>query len=345
MSLNGTIERRKRRWRDFFDRSSSPRHMFLIRYSDTEIGPRPWPHPDKVRERIEWSWRQYQAQRARAEWLDDDSVPFLDVFTGTEIFAQAFGCDVHRPDDNMPSARSLITEPCQVAGLRAPDLDTPCLAVLFAMADELRRRAGADALVRLPDIQSPIDIAALIWDKSHFYVGMIQAPEAVKELADKTRALLVTFTDAWYARYGTEFMSHHPDYYMPRGFTLSEDEVGAVSADMFAEFFLPHLAALSERYGGLGIHCCARSRHQWENFARIPHLRLLQLNQPVEVLRDAYTYFAPHCAQMHGWYGEEGETEAWLAALPAGSRVVLQVNAKTRDEALALSETYRAACA
>ena len=36
---------------------------------------------------------------------------------------------------------------------------------------------------------------------------------------------------------------------MPRGLTLSEDEVGAVSPALFDSLFLPELAELSARYG------------------------------------------------------------------------------------------------
>jgi hypothetical protein len=39
---------------------------------------------------------------------------------------------------------------------------------------------------------------------------------------------------------------------MPKGITLSEDEVGSVSSEMFQKFFLPELQDLSARYGGLG---------------------------------------------------------------------------------------------
>ena len=151
------------------------------------------------------------------------------------------------------------------------------------IADELRRRAGPDALMRLIDVQSPMDIAALVWDKNTFYAALIESPAAVKELAGRVKELLVAFLDRWFARYGGAFMAHYPQYYMSRGLTLSEDEVGAVSPEMFDALFLPELADLSARYDGLGMHCCANARHQWEGFKRIPDLRLLNLVQPMEV--------------------------------------------------------------
>jgi len=101
--IQAAIEDRKKRWADFYDPNNPPRHMLLIRLTENTPA-RPLPHPDKKQQRIEWAWMQYLAQMKRVAWLDDDTMPYLDVYTGTEIFAEVFGCSVHRPEDNMPFA-------------------------------------------------------------------------------------------------------------------------------------------------------------------------------------------------------------------------------------------------
>lgn len=336
-----SIAARKARWRAQLEQSAPPEHLFLI-VCDPGAPPYIQPWPSLKKERIERAWQLYQRHCARVEWLRDDSIPCLAVETGTEIFAEAFGCRVHRPEDNMPFALPLLDDPAGVAKLRVPELSTSSLAILFDMADELQRRAGTDAIFRMVDIQSPMDIAALIWDKNSFYAAMVEAPEAVQELASKVATLQTDFFDEWFARYGADFIAHYPNYYMPQGVTLSEDEVGVVSTDMFEEFFLPELKMLSLRYGGLGMHCCANSRHQWENFLRIPGLRLLNLVQPPEVLRLAYPFFAGHVAQFHG--GLEGAPENWPSQVPANARIVIEAGVDTPDEARALSDKLWAAC-
>lgn len=334
------IEKRKQRWRDFL--SNGTRYIFQINYQPDAL-PRPQPWPDKKSERIEWAWEMYQRHLARLEWLEDDSIPYLDVYTGTEIFAEAFGCRVYRPEDNMPFALPMIRSAREVSKLKIPALNSSYLMLLFEIADELRQRAGKDAIVRLVDIQSPMDIAALIWDKNDLYIALIDSPDAVKELAAKVRELMTTFLDEWFARYGQEFIAHYPIYYMPRGITLSEDEVGVVNEEMFAEFYLPELVDLSERYGGIGIHCCANARHQWENFKQVPGLHLLNLVQPVEELRIAYRFFAAYVPQMHSWFGD-GPAWTWPGQYPENARVVMDVNAASKDEALEISEKLHLAC-
>jgi len=334
MDIEGRIAERKERWRAFLDMGAAgPRHMLMVR-PDEGLPPRPLPHPDKVAERIEWAWLKYQRQVEAVSWLDDDAVPHLDPYTGTEIFAAAFGCQVHRPDDTNPFALPRIRSAAEVAALQVPEITAAPLAVLFEIADELRRRAGPEAVMRLPDIQSPMDIAALIWDKNTFYIAAIETPEAVRELAAKVRQLLTAFLDEWFARYGREYVAHYPDYFMSGGITLSEDEIGAVSTDMFRDLFLPELAELSRRYGGIGMHCCADARHHWEAWKEIPDLRLLNIVHQTPVVREAYSYFARQTPQMHSWCGE-GDPTTWT--YPAGSRVVIGAEADTDDEARRLA--------
>jgi uroporphyrinogen-III decarboxylase len=273
-------------------------------------------------------------------WLDDDRVPSLHVYTGTEIFAEAFGCSVHRPTDNMPFALPCVRQAADAARLREPALDCPPLARLFARADRLLERAGPDALLQIPDVQSPLDIAALIWEKSDFYIALIEEPAAVLELTDKIRRLLFCFFDTWFARYGSTYIAHYPYYTMQGGLTVSENEVGVIGTELFERFALPDLNALSVHFGGLGIHCCANAAHQWSGFRRVQDLRLINLNQSEAVLRQAYAYFGDSVCQMHAWTGN-GDPATWPEQLPAGARVVYDVPAATREEAVRLADAYR----
>jgi hypothetical protein len=175
------ITERKKRWHDFYDHGASPSHMLHVRLTESALAPRPLANPDLREERVEWAWRRYLDHLERAAWLHDDSIPYLGVYTGTELFAEAFGCPVHRPDNNSAFALPLVHGAAEASRLRVPDLDVPCLRLAFSIADELRARGGPDTVLHLPDIQSPMDIAALIWEKADFFVAMIESPEAVRD--------------------------------------------------------------------------------------------------------------------------------------------------------------------
>ena len=333
------IAERKKRWIRALSPENRNSYLFMISIEGEEEE-RPVLQAEKKRERIEWAWRKYKTALKRMNQIDDDRLPYLHIATGTEIFAQAFGCGVHYPEDSNPFALPLVSTAAEAEKITVPSLDVPSLALLFEMADELKRRAGEGVLVKLPDIQSPMDIAALIWDKNDFFIAMIETPDAVRELADKVYSLLTAFLDEWFKRYGTEFIAHYPDYYMPEGITLSEDEVGAVSEDLFLDLFRPELAELSERYGGIGIHCCADARHQWENFRTIPNLKLLNLVNSFDYLTEAYSFFKDTALQMHS-QAAEGDPWTWPERLPQGGRYVFSVTAQDEGEAAGIADKMR----
>jgi hypothetical protein len=300
------------------------------------------PHPSLIQERIDCAWASYNRQLDRLDTIQDDLIPHLHVRTGTEIFAEAFGCPVHRPEDDMPFARPLIHSASELAGLKQPTIDCPSLTQVFDIADAPYQRGGSQALLKMADIQSPMDISALIWDKASFYIAILMEPDAVKALSQMVTQLLCDFLDEWFSRYGSAFIAHYPFYYMDHGITLSEDEIGDVNSDIFLEFFLPELVYLSRRSGQIGIHCCANSRHQWDNLKQIPNLRLLNLVQPPDVLTEAYTVFESHCAQFHSWQGE-GSYSDRLRMTSQKAHAVFEFSADSWNEAAALSDSIASA--
>ena len=327
-----TVKQRLARWNSFVEGRTGS-FMFNISFPLPELeaqmppGAPRW--PDKVKERIERNWAEYKLMCRKAELVDDDHVPYLPNLTGTEIFAEAFGCEVHRPDDTMPFALPLVRSAAEADRLKTPELSTSSLAYLFDIADELHRRGGPDALMQLVDIQSPMDVVALIWDKADLFCAMSETPDSVKTLAIKVRSLLVSFMDEWFKRYGTTFVAHYPEYIMHGGITMSVDEVGAVSPEMFREFFSDELAAVSGRFGGLGVHCCADARHQWGNFRDVPGLKVMNHNAPPtrnsrEYLLDAVRFYGRNIAQAPlatDWM-PDGSPDTWPAQFPDGARMI-----------------------
>lgn len=340
-----SVECRKERWRQFLRPDARPGFLFHVNYEDPALPapalPPKW--PDRVQERIDWAWRTYEIQTEKARWVDDDRIPYLSNVTGTEIFAEAFGCAVQRPDDTNPFAIPCVHTAAEADALRTPEVSTSSLAYLFDIADELRRRAGPDVPMKPVDIQSPMDIVALIWDKVDLFVAMIETPDTVRALAAKVRELFVAFMDEWFRRYGTEYIAHYPEYFMSGGITLSEDEIGAVSSAMFDDFFRDELIRLSEHFGGIGIHCCADAGHQWGNLKAISGLRVLNLvkpptRKPQEYIEPAFPFFGGDVVQMHGGFTPPGPPETWPGWFPPDCRVVFECTASDREEAIALSQ-------
>ena len=348
--MEARIAERLKRWDAFLSGEGRARFMYHVNFPlpEKEAGlPPAVPHwPDKARERIERRWAEYELMCRKTALVDDDRVPYISNVTGTEIFAEAFGCRVHRPDDTNPFALPFVHSAAEAEKVKQPDLSGSSLAYLFGIADELYRRGGPDAVMKPVDIQSPMDIVALIWDKADLFIAMLETPEAVRALAEKVRGLMEAFFDEWFGRYGTTFVAHYPDYVMHGGITMSVDEVGAVSGEMFRLFFRDELICLSERFGGIGIHCCADARHQWGNFRDIPGLRMINHNAPPtrnarEYLLDSLRFYGGTAAQMPLGWKPDGPSDAWPASFPEGTRVVFEVQADDAAQAAAVADRLR----
>lgn len=341
------IRERLEHWRAFIDGTSSRRFMFHVNFPlpewDAKLPPDTFLWPDKVKERIERRWADYQLMCHKTTLVEDDRVPYLNNATGTEIFAEAFGCRVQRPGNTMPFALPLVHTAAEADRIKVPSVSTSSLAYLFDIADELYRRGGPEALSKPVDVQSPMDIVALIWDKSELFPAMVDRPEAVHTLAAKVRLLMEAFFDEWFKRYGTCHVAHYPDYVMHSGITMSVDEVGSISPEMFCEFFRDELIGLSKRYGGLGIHCCADARHQWENFRDLPGLKVMNhLPGPTRNARDyildSIRFYGNRFAHMPGVWQPSGAPETWPAQYPEGIRVIFEVPAEDVNKAKAIAD-------
>ena len=336
-----TIEDRKQKWVDFLSGDVNVKTMFLIDTDETaeKYGPRPLPWPGLINERVGWAYNDYSVQLSNAEWLHDDRVPALSPYTGTEIFAEALGCKVHYPDNNMPFALAKYSTIAEAAELKVPDVHSTPLDNLFEIARRLLQKAGCNAVVQLPDIQSPFDIAALLVNKEEFYVSLIEDPPAVREIIYKTKSLLTSFLDDWFSEFGTSYIAHFPTYYMEGGITLSEDEIGAFNTAAFKEYVFDTLNELSGRYGGIGIHCCAASEHQWGFLKDVKGLRLINLVKDTGLIKKSLKYFgnsithwpmdgSPVCA----------EEPAWLKDCPKNVGAVLTYKAQNKLEAMEIAK-------
>jgi len=331
------LDKRIQRWRDLYNVGPGKRVVrFIINYPTTGIK---WPFlsPECKQDRIDWAKQYYEWELKNTEEYDDDNLPCLFPSTGTEIFAECFGSEIVRPHNNMPFALPVVSDSAGAAALKVPKLEDTPLMLLFEIADELRKFGGDDALIRLPDVQCPMDVAALIWDKNDFFPSMIDEPEAVIDLARKVKELQITFFDEWFRRYGNKYIAHFPNYYMEGGITMSADEIGCVSPQMFRDLMADEINDLSRYYGGVGIHTCADSKNQWENLKQIEGLKVINIHYDWDRLTKALEFFKdtcvqlPYCSNLSNIDPED---------LPESCRVILPLSARDLNHAKELADHY-----
>jgi len=292
---------------------------------------------------------QYRAWLTRTEALGCDTVPVAPMTTHTGVFAEAFGCRVVPFKDSNAAALPFVHTAAEAEALATPDWSAGRgLARWWELAELVQAELGPDAPITGPDIQSPFDIAALIWNKEDLFLAMVDAPDAVLALVDKTYALLTGFLDDFRRAFPQHNAIHCPGaaYGPPAlGCSLSEDEAGSLSPAMFERFCLPSLVAMSERYGGMWMHCCAKADAHYPLFARVPRLRgLNRVFQYPPGPGPALELFDGATVHMVAWRDEAGVREMLDLARP-DTRFLFDMGARPLDEARSCLERLRGWCA
>ncbi len=298
-----------------------------------------------VSEWVEWGMRDFEAKARWDSEIDDDNVLSIRVGTGTQLFAEAFGSPVAYAPGSNAFALPCVDTPEAADALPEPSLDARPLARVFEYAEAMSERVGPGVPVSVPDIQSPFDIAALVWKKESLFVAMIDKPDAVKRLVGKCQSLLTRFLKELKRRFPDCNLCHCPNAWAPPelGCWMSEDEAGAMSVAMFEEFCLPSLIEMSQDFGGMFVHCCATADHQYGGFKRIPNLRGINRVFQTPGPKPAVEAFSGATVLMMAWMTEAQIAELLQIALP-DTRYLFNTGAATADEAKRLYEWLRERC-
>lgn len=293
----------------------------------------------------------YRQQVRCLDEIGDDRVPYLNLATNTGVFASAFGCPLHVYDDRLTTnacALPAVQTAEEADALPQPQLeDSRALMRYFDLASALQQELGPDVPIGVPDIQSPFDIAALVWEKEAFYYAIMDTPDAVHRLVGKCYRLLTDFLDRFLREIPAGNLCHYPPAWAPAslGMWLSEDEAGALSCAMFEEFCLPTLMGLSARYGGLFMHCCANANHQYGAFAKIPNLRGLNrcfLDPGAQPLASAIPVFSGTTVFLQVTC--EADVYQYLDIAQPDTRYLFNVSASSLDDAKAIFARLRERC-
>lgn len=303
-----------------------------------------------VEDRAQHGRRMLEMDLRALDAIGDDRVPWLHCWSGTEVFAAAFGSPVHRPENDMPFALPAVATGSEADRLREPDIFAGPLGEIFAIGDRMVELCGTGYPVRICDIQSPFDVASLVWEKGEFFVALIEDPEAVHRLLRKVTDTVIRFVTAFRARYADVCLVHWPDIWMPPewGICLSEDDIGSISTALFREFALPYLRELGEVFGGISMHSCAAAQHQWADLGTLPGIRYLNLSHPATDLQASIDRFSGRAALIPvtfpgGTYGLEFVDDCLARAQPE-TRFFFRTEAEDLGEAADLARQIKRRC-
>jgi len=124
------------------------------------------------------------------DWTPQPTANIEPYFWNTHTIALAFGCPVRYTSEGKEWIEPLITKPEQVYDMQVPAVSGGRSGEILDLADNLLKTLPEDTLIRLPDIQSPLGVAELLWDQS-FYMALLTNPDEIKLLLDKITRFII----------------------------------------------------------------------------------------------------------------------------------------------------------
>ncbi|MCS7264785.1 MAG: hypothetical protein NZ805_08140 [Armatimonadetes bacterium] len=297
---------------------------------------------EPIKKWVSWALRNYELMLEWHQVLDDDSVPYVPLTVSKGLFAAAFGCPLQQFEGSLVTVRPIVYSPQEADKLPIPSLDAPPISRFFEMAEIVRQQVGPKVPIGVSEIQSPFDIAALIWNKEHLYEALVENPDSVLRLVEKCHILLKNFLNEFKSRFGEVNFCHYPYAWAPpdAGCWLSENKVGCISAHIFESFCLPFLRDLSETFGGLFVCCHAYADHQYGNFLKIPNLRGFNRDLRATDVQLLIDTFAGRAVLIIAG-ATEGQIYNLLKMAKPNSRFLFNLSASNLEEAKVLLERIR----
>jgi hypothetical protein len=122
----------------------------------------------------------------------------------------------------------------------------------------------------LPDIQSPLGVAELLWDES-FYVAFYLCPDALHELLEKLTVFITNYILEFHKLLGIRLNpACHPRIWSnPEGYYISDDVNSMISPEQHAEFSVPYINKITESCGPVFYHSCTWTPPYFENIRNV----------------------------------------------------------------------------
>jgi len=226
---------------------------------------------------------------------------------GTILFPLALGCPSVRTSQGNEWIDPILHGPEDAEKLIAPDIyqgrSGQVLNGLKALLAE-----DPHTTVVLHDIQSPLQVAELMWDQS-FYISLVDAPEAMHCLLKKITAFIIAFVQEFKRLAGDRLnASAWPGIWSdPTGVMVADDTMSLLSPAMHLEFSVPYLNQLAAACGPLIYHSCTWRKQYYDNIRAIGPVKSYNWNpgnsDDPAVLIPAFSgkaLIAPHlCHNMH----------------------------------------------
>jgi hypothetical protein len=205
-----------------------------------------------------------------------DAPNYLEPWYGIGVTAAAFGAEYEWPEGQAPVARPRYRSMDEVPALIArPAADAQIMRHVLAMIDYFLEETDGRVPLSWSDLQNPINVATALVETSGFFLGCVEAPEAVHRMLAALSDEVIRFTQEQSRRIGAQLARPGHGFASARtgtGIGLSSDNLVMLSPRAYRQFCAENDARIGAAFGGTAIHSCGDWARWIEAVKGIPQL-------------------------------------------------------------------------
>jgi hypothetical protein len=205
-----------------------------------------------------------------------DIANFLEPWYGIGTIASAYGLEYIWNDNQAPAtiAPFKSLDEALEYKYRAVE-DTAIGRHTLNMIEYFLDKTKGKIPMSLTDTQSPLNIAAHLFDVTTLFLEMYDNPSGYKLLLDTISNLLIDFTKKQAAMIGGAVASPGHGFASSRcfdGIGMSDDNMLMLSDDMYEELEIPFREKVGAEFGGVAFHSCGNWSRKIEVVKKIKNL-------------------------------------------------------------------------
>jgi hypothetical protein len=208
-----------------------------------------------------------------------DAPNYLEPWYGIGVTAAAFGAEYEWPEGQAPVVRANYPTVRDVPDLVArPAEQASIMHHVLAMIDYFLEETKGRLPMSWSDLQNPLNVATELVDTTGFFLGFVEAPDAVRRILTTITDEVIRFTQEQSRRIGDRlvrpghgFASAHSG----TGVGLSSDNLVMISPRAYRQFCVENDARIGAAFGGTAIHSCGDWARWIEAVKANPHLTMV----------------------------------------------------------------------
>ena len=209
------------------------------------------------------------------DWTPQETENIEPWYWNTHTLALALGSKPRLTSEGKEWATPMITRPEQVEMIAVPDpLDGRTGEIIEDIEDMLLELPD-DRLIRLPDIQSPLGVAELLWHPDTFYQALLTSPNEMHQLLQKITDFIIAYVGEIQAIVGDRLNpACFPEIWSdPAGYYIADDTNSLVSPEMHLDFSVRYINKITNVCGPVHYHSCTWKAAYFNNIRQLYNIK------------------------------------------------------------------------